>query len=354
MSKTIKRFLLAGLMSLSAAAIAIEFKADAPQRYTVVKGDTLWGISERFTNDPWQWPEIWYQNTQIQDPHLIFPGDEIGLVSIDGETRLTVTKRGDASRTVKLAPGTVKMQPTVRVEPIESAIPAIPMDAIQGFLRNHRVVAPEVLANAPRILSGAERHLLIGAGGRAYARGDFGDEVASVYAVYRQGQVYRDPQTREVLGLEALDIGIARVEAVNDDIVTIELERTNQQVAIGDRLLPTEDRAVQSRFVPKAASKPVNGQILAVSGGVSQVGQFDVVVLNRGERDGLEAGSVLLINKAGEVVYDRAAGERVQLPAERAGTMMVFRTFEKLSYALVMRATRPLSVGDRFETPDSN
>ncbi|QQD20260.1 LysM peptidoglycan-binding domain-containing protein [Venatoribacter cucullus] len=345
MSKTIKGILLAGLMGLSAGAMALTLKSDAPERYVVKKGDTLWGISERFTNDAWQWPEIWYLNEKIENPHLIFPGDELSLVMINGEMRLTVTKRGEASRTVKL-------QPTARVEPIESAIPAIPQDAIRGFLRHNRVVAPAELDNAPRIISGEDARLMMGAGGKVYARGEFGEEVSAAYGVFRRGQVYRDPQTNEVLGLEATDIGQGRVEAKDGDIVTLELERTNQQVAIGDLLLPTEDRALLANYYPKAPAKALNGQILAVSGGVTQVGQYDVVVLNRGERDGLEAGSVLLVKKTGNVVYDRVAGERVQLPDERAGTVMVFRTFEKMSYGLVMRATRPLRVGDKIENPN--
>ena len=353
MSKTIRGILLAGLMGLSAASLALDLKTDAPQRYVVKKGDTLWDISERFANDPWQWPQIWYLNDQIENPHLIFPGDELGLVQVGGETRVTVTQRGDASRTVKLTPGTVKMQPTARVEPIESAIPAIPQDAIRGFLRQHRVVEPQVLDKAPRIISGTDARIMMGAGGNVYARGEFGEQVAAAYGVFRRGQVYRDPQTNEVLGLEALDIGQGRVLAKENDIVTLELERTNQQVSIGDLLLPTEDRPLLANYYPKAPLKEVHGQILAVSGGVTQVGQYDVVVLNRGERDGLEAGSVLLVKKVGNIVYDRVAGERVRLPDERAGTVMVFRTFEKMSYGLVMRATRPLRVGDKIENPNN-
>ncbi|WP_419812422.1 LysM peptidoglycan-binding domain-containing protein [Bacterioplanoides sp.] len=351
MSKTLKRLLFAGLVSVSATAAALEVKSDAPQRYVVKDGDTLWDIAERYTDDAWQWPEIWYQNNQIKNPHLIFPGDVIGLVTINGETKATVMKRGVASRTVKLSPGTVKLQPTARVEPIESAIPAIPLDAIRGFLRDHRVVETDELAAAPRILSGDDGHLIMGSGNRVYARGDYGDEPAAAYGVFRQGQVYRDPETKEVLGLEALEVGLARVNAVDGDIMTLLLERTTQNVNIGDRLLETEDRELITRYYPKPPSKDVTGQILAVSGGVTQVGQFDVVVINRGDRDGVEPGSVLLIEKAGNVVYDKIAGEKVRLPNTRAGTLMVFRTFEKLSYALVMRATSPLRVTDRFVTP---
>lgn len=351
MSKTFKRLLTAGLLLLSAQISALTLLPDAPEQYVVVKGDTLWDISERFTSNPWQWPEIWYINEQIENPHLIFPGDILGLMMIDGQTRVGVVQRGVASRTIKLSPGLVKLQPVARVEPIESAIPAIPVGAIQGFLRDHRVVAQEDLQGAPRILSGDDDHLVMGAGSRAYARGDFGSSNSAAYGVFRRGQVYTDPETDEVLGLEALDVGLARVDSLEGDIATLNLERTNQQVVVGDLLLPTEDRDLVTQFFPKSPKRKLAGRILAVSGGVSQVGQFDVVVINRGERDYLEAGDVLVLKKKGAVVYDRTAGEQVRLPEERAGSLMVFRTFGKLSYALVMRATRSLRVGDKFESP---
>jgi len=350
MSKTIKRLLIAGLMCLSTTAIALDLKTDAPQRYTVQKGDTLWDISERFTDEAWQWPEIWYLNPQIENPHLIYPGDEIGLITVGGQQRVGVTQRGDTSRTVKLSPGDVKLMATARVEPIESAIPAIPMDAIRGFLRNHRVVDPAELAAAPHVISGVDEHLLMGAVSAIYARGKV-DQVASAYSIFRKGQVYKDPETDEILGLEATDIGLGRVTKTEGDIMTLMLEKTNQQVAVGDRLLETEDRSLASSFIPKAPAQEVIGTILAVSGGVSQVGQYDVVVLNRGKRDGLEQGSVLLIEKAGVMVYDREAKEKVRLPREEAGSMMVFRVFDKMSYALIMRAVRPLRVGDMFNSP---
>ena len=353
MSKTIKGILIAGLMGLSVGVSALTLKADAPQTYVVKKGDTLWGISERFTSDPWQWPEIWYQNDQIKNHHLIYPGDEIGLIQVNGETRLTVTRRGDASRTYKMSPGTVKMQPTARVEPIESAIPAIPQDAIQGFLSHNRVVAVEELDNAPKVIAGADGRLIMGAGGKLYARGDFGEDVARAYGIYRKGQVYVDPETEEVLGLEATEIGVGSVSGYDGDIVTLELERTVQQVSIGDVLLPTDDREIISNYYPKPPKDSLTGQILAVDGGVSQVGQFDVVVINRGEREGLEPGSVLLIKRKGEIVYDRTAGERVRLPAERAGSLLVFLAYEKMSYGLIMRATRPLRVGDEVVGPNN-
>ena len=351
MSKTIKRLLVTGLMCLSAGASALELRADAPERYTVQKGDTLWDIAERFTGNAWEWPEIWYQNDQINNPHLIYPGDMIGLIDVDGQKKLTVMERGQASRTIKLRPGDVKMSPSARVQPIEAAIAAIPMDAIQGFLRDHRIVEPEELAKAPYIVSGADGRVLMGAGTKVYARGKVDGQLASAYGIFRKGDVFVDPVTDEVLGMEATDIGKASVETVEGDVITLMLEKTNQQVSTRDRLLETEDRELKSRFIPKAPGQRIAGEILAVTNGVSHVGQFDVVALNRGERDGMDVGHVMLIKKAGEVVYDPVEKEKIRLPAENAGSMMVFRVYEKMSYALIMRAQRPLKVGDYFESP---
>lgn len=344
MSKTFKNILTACLLGFSLNVLALDLKPNAPERYTVQKGDTLWGISEKFTDDAWQWPKIWYQNSQIENPHLIFPGDIIGLIRIDGKTRLTVINRGEASRTVKL-------QPSARIEPIESAIPAVPQDAIRGFLRHNQVTTAEELAKAPRIIAGREGRVMMGAKDKVYARGNLPEEIPASFGVFRRGVVYVDPLTRETLGLEAQEIGQAKVTANDDGILTLELTSTNQQVAAGDVLLPTRDRKLVANYYPKAPDTSLSGQILAVSGGVSQIGQYDVVVLNRGERDGLSEGHVLQINQLGAVVYDRVAGERVRLPDEQAGHLMVFRTYEKMSYALIMRATQAIRVGDKVINP---
>lgn len=345
MSKTFNSILTACLLGFSLNVLALDLKPDAPDRYTVVKGDTLWGISGKFTDDPWQWPEIWYQNNQIENPHLIFPGDIIGLVNINGERRLTVLNRGEASRTVKL-------QPTARIEPIESAIPAVPQDAIRGFLRHNQITTKEELAKAPRVIAGREGRVMMGAGDKIYARGNFPKEIPASYGIFRGGSAYIDPKTREVLGLEAQEVGKADVVDKDGDILTLELTATNQQVAAGDVLLPIKDRKLVANYFPKAPEAEIkDGVLLAVSGGVSQIGQYDVVVINRGEREGLEAGHVLQVNQLGAVVYDRVAGEKVRLPSEKAGTLMVFRTYEKMSYGLIMRATQAMRVGDRVVNP---
>ncbi|MFO5909259.1 peptidoglycan-binding protein, partial [Pseudomonas aeruginosa] len=171
------------------------------------------------------------------------------------------------------------------------------------------------------------------------------------YGIFRQGKVYIDPKTKEVLGINADDIGGGEVVATEGDVATLALTRTTQEVRLGDRLFPTEERAVNSTFMPGEPSREVKGEIIDVPRGVTQIGQFDVVTLNRGQRDGLAEGNVLAIYKVGETVRDRVTGESVKIPDERAGLLMVFRTYKKLSYALVLMASRPLSVTDRVQNP---
>ena len=344
MSKTIKYLLMAGLMFLTASASALQLKPDAPQRYVVVKGDTLWDISGRFIGNPWEWPEIWYMNEQIENPHLIYPGDVIELVNVNGEMKLMVTSRGQGSRTVKLSP-------TARVEPIDNAIPAIPMDAIQGFMRNHQVLDRKGFEDLPYVVAGEDGRVMMGAGTKVYGRLPKEKVAMESYGIFRKGQLYRDPETKEVLGVEATEIGSATVMSMEGPIMTLMLQKTNQQVNAGDYLIQSEVREPRANFIPKASDLPVQGQILSVNNGVVSVGQFDVVALNRGSRDGIETGHVMLVKKAGDKVYDPVTKKKIRLPAEEAGRMMVFRVFDKMSYALIMNATSPLSVGDLFESP---
>ncbi len=319
-----------------------------PEVYTVVKGDTLWDISGKFLERPWLWPEIWRVNPQINNPHLIYPGDRIRLVYVEGQPQL-VLERGEAGRTVRLSPGTDKLSPKVRYEPLESAIPTIRLDAIQAFLVQNRIVAPSVLNNAPYVVQGDSERLVLGAGDRLYVRGVLPESES--FNVVRTGPLYVDPDTQEVLGREATYIGLGQAVAQDDDIATMYMTDTREEVQIGDRVLPTEERRVDSTFFPSAPEGEVRGQIISVFGGVSQVGQFDVVVINRGEREGVAVGNVMAIYKKGALARDRIANETIRLPSERAGLLMVFRTFEKLSYGLVMMTERPLAIYDEVRNP---
>ena len=273
------------------------------------------------------------------------PGDTLSLVYVDGQPRL-VLNRGESR-------GTIKLSPKIRSTPIAEAIPTIPLDKINSFLLANRIVDDEkTFTSAPYIVAGNAERIVSGTGDRIYARGKFADGQPA-YGIFRQGKVYIDPKTKEVLGINADDIGGGEVVATEGDVATLALTRTTQEVRLGDRLFPTEERAVNSTFMPGEPSREVKGEIIDVPRGVTQIGQFDVVTLNRGQRDGLAEGNVLAIYKVGETVRDRVTGESVKIPDERAGLLMVFRTYKKLSYALVLMASRPLSVTDRVQNPDS-
>jgi len=328
--------LLAAVVTIAAEA---PFNEDIPDRYTVVKGDTLWDISERFLRDPWLWPEIWYVNPQIRNPHLIYPGDIISLIYIDGRPRLTVERGRD-----------VKLTPEIREVPHAEAIPAIPLEAVNNFLSRTRVVQPGELEMAPHVVAGYEKKLLSGESDDFYARGDL-DEGIEFFGIYRKGDPYVDPETGEMLGIRAEDIGSSRLKSQEGEISSHAAIRSTQEIRVGDRLLPNEERRLDPSFFPKAPEATIEGVIMAVEGGVSQVGHLDVVAINRGERDGLEVGNVLAVYKAGERIKDRVKGDIIVLPEERAGLLMVFRTYEKMSFGLILHADRPLAVKDKVRNP---
>jgi len=345
-------FLIVGLVN----AADTPFRDSHPESYTVVKGDTLWGIAETFLEDPWKWPEIWHANDQIANPHLIYPGDVIRLVYIGGQPKLTVVERtqvqdtGDTHVVRKLEDGTVKLSPKPRVSKIESVIPAIPLDAVQSFLVDNRVVNEEDLEGAPYVIAGADSRIVLGGGDKMYVRGILeGDQVA--YGVFRKGAVFEDPDTGEVLGWEAKRLGLSKVLDVDGDISTLSLLESNMDIRIGDRLLPTVERKVDSVFYPRSPVVDVDGKIIHVFSGVRNVSQYNVVVINRGQRENVAVGDVLAILREGERVRDRFTSELVQLPPERAGLMIIFRTFEKVSFGLVLKAEKTLKVLDRVRNP---
>jgi len=334
-------FLLGALTAQSVFA-SPELNPNHPDRYTVVKGDTLWDISERFLKSPWLWPEVWHANPQIANPHLIYPGDVIGLIYINGQPRLTTLKAGPNN-------GVVKLSPKIRSTPISTAIPTIPLDAISSFLSQNRIVQPEEMEAAPYVLIGKEQHLITGAGDTVFARGQTQGE--EKLAVYRSGDTYVDPDTNEFLGLEAKSIATGAVKAVDGEVISLDILRSSEELRQGDRLLPTEDRVINSTFTPSKPEGDVRGQMIAVDSGVGNIGQYNVVVINRGEREGVKEGNVFAIYKNGGIVRDPYTREKIELPSERAGLLMVFRVFEKLSYGLILQATRPLAVMDEVRTP---
>jgi len=340
-----KLFFICSVLFLAASQVSMaspELAEGHPDKYTVVKGDTLWDISQAFLKSPWLWPEIWHANPQVTNPHLIYPGDIIGLIYINGEPRITIVKPGPDN-------GVVKLSPKIKSSPISTAIPTIPLDAIASFLSQNRIVTAVELEAAPYVLIGREQHLITGAGDTVFARGDV--KGAERMGVYRSSETYIDPVTEEFLGLEAKSIATAGVGDINDEVVTLSILRSNEELRQGDRLLPTEDRVINSTFTPSKPDGDVRGQMISVDSGVSNIGQYNVVVINRGEREGIVEGNILAIYKSGGLVRDPYTKESIELPAERAGLLMVFRVFEKLSYGLILRATRPLAVMDEVRTP---
>ncbi|GAB3395536.1 LysM peptidoglycan-binding domain-containing protein [Azotobacter armeniacus] len=341
MRKSLLALLLAAGSSLAQAEL--QLREGHPQSYTVVRGDTLWDISGKFLRAPWQWPQLWHVNPQIENPHLIYPGDVLSLVYVDGQPRLMLNR--GASR------GTIKLSPQIRRTPMVHAIPTIPLEKINSFLLSNRIVdGAAQFQDAPYVVAGNAERVVSGAGDRVYARGDFSAGEAA-YGLFRQGKTYVDPETKEVLGINADDIGTGEVVAEEGDIVTLVLNRSTQEVRIGDRLFPTEERAVNSTFMPSEPAAAIDGVILDVPRGVTQVGNFDVVTLNRGSQDGLAEGNVLAVYKTGETVRDRITGEPVKIPDERSGLLMVFRTYERLSYGLILTASRQLALMDKVRNP---
>ncbi len=323
---------------------------DQPGVHIVVRGDTLWDISGRFLTQPWRWPEIWRVNPEIENPHLIYPGDVIRLRWMDGEPVLEL-ERGDPGRTVRVIPAnTERMQPRVRYEDMVSAIPSIDLEAVGPFLTGNRIVGLAELEAAPYVIQGESGRLLTGAGDRMYARGEFG-EVGDAFSVVRRALTLVDPDTGDMLGLEAEEVGAARITSLDADIATMAVTGSREDIRIGDRLLPMEERALEPRFFPSAPDALVKGRIIRVLSGVTQVGQYSVVALNVGGREGLAPGNVLAIRQQGALVRDRERNEQIRLPSEEAGLLMVFRVFDRVAYGLVLESRRPLAVLDEVVNP---
>ena len=333
---------------------------NAPSTYTVIKGDTLWDISGKFLKEPWRWPEIWNMNReQIKDPHWIYPGDVISLsFDADGRPRLSLNGAGRGTG------GTVRLSPSIRIDKLSQAIPSIPARVIGPFLTLPLVVEAGALAGAPKIISADDDRVVIGAGNKAYAVG-LQAEQGTRWQVYRPGKALIDPATRELLGYEATYLGDARVSRFGE-ASTIDVVKSTQEINKGDRLTPAAEGSIPS-YSPRSPDIDIKGAIISMVGGVSEGGQYSVVVLNLGKREGMEVGHVLATLRSGAIVststegYNSSAAasgmsgpsipRKVKLPDERNGLLFVFRVFDKVSYALVMSSSRSVRVGDAVQTP---
>jgi LysM repeat protein len=328
---------------------------NAPDSYVVKRGDTLWGIAKVFLRDPWFWPELWQVNKQIQNPHLIYPGDTLRLVYIDGRPRVTLQRgameRGDSAR----------VMPRVRSEPLESAVTTIPYATVAAFMSKPSVLANEQIKGAPYVFATRNSHVVISNGDTLYARGfQSPAETGMHYNVIRVGDPLRDPDDNRIVGYDGIFTGSGHVTRGGDP-ATLIMTESSRETEPGDKLF-AGGVDVPLDFIPSSPKTKINGRIMAVSDGVTVIGQYQVVVINRGARDGLAPGNVLAVFVAGGYVRDtvdkgylggmsRLGAKNVRLPDERTGTFMVFKTFDQISYGLIMEAKDIIRVQDIVENP---
>lgn len=353
---SMKKLLAVALLVFASGTFAANpaLNPNHPDTYTVVKGDTLWDISGRFLRDPWRWPDVWHVNPQVKNPHLIYPGDVLALTyDANGKPVIKRIKRGRP--TVKLSPG-------LRSEKLHRAIPTIPLDAIQQFLSRPLVVSEQEINESPYIVETAGEHVVVGAGDKIYVRG-LKDNKSAKYSIYRPGQVYTNPDVSEdekepeVLGHEAIFVGEGQLTYFRQDeeVSTLAITSSTREAKRGDLIFPINDDDYNEQFLPHAPANEVEGTIIAVFDGVTQIGQHNTVVINKGAREGMEVGHVLTVFRRGEtisdVVTENIRDDVVKLPDEQAGTVLVYRVAEKVSFALVMEATRAMHVFDAVRKP---
>lgn len=365
-------FLISGLAGAQPSQGPLAIKRDAPDRYVVVRGDTLWGISQRYTDSPWRWPELWSMNKdQIRNPHLIYPGyviildrEKARLSIASGESGAPAVTSGSgvtSGTTDTPAPvlpsGTVKLSPRVRAESLaKQEIPSIPAGLIEPFLTRPLVIEPDGLDKAPTIIGTQANRVILAEGNSAYVRG-IGQSSEETWYVYRKGGPLVDPDTNKTLAYEAIYLGTAQLTRPGEP-ATVRLSTSLQEVGAGDKLVAA-GRAVAPNYAPHAPSVHLTGRVMTIYGGLGKVGEagdHSIITINRGKADGLEIGHVLALYSQGGTARDvtkarSASDANIQLPDERSGLVFVFRVFERVSYALVMNVTRPVNTLDVVQTP---
>lgn len=378
---SMKTRIISLLLVMSSCALPVlsgaqDLKADAPDRYTVQRGDTLWGISGRYLTSPWNWPRLWGMNReQVRNPHRIYPGDVLVLDRASG--RLHVEARADA------------MSPRVRTADIAETVPTIPPSAIEAFISRPMVIGENELDSAPNIMATEESRVVVGAGNIAYVKGLTQDKGANWY-IYRRGDKLVDPDSGATLGYLGQYLGDAVVRQFGE-VSRIEITKSVQEIYTGDRLVPVSKEAPLFAYVPRAPNSAVKGRVMSLNDNLFETGRYSVVSLSRGAKDGLEAGHVLALyrsstasryslrtsailgrtgptgndgrrpyheeqlNVRNSPIYNRPPlideADIAKIPAERYGLVMVFRTFERASFALVMQASLPVAIDDVFSTP---
>jgi len=370
-----------GLITLVFADV-VDLNPTRPERYVVQKGDTLWDISSRFLRDPWRWASVWKINEQIKNPHLIYPGDVIMLTYVDGKPQLTVVREQampEPAPTTTPAPGdiapgdtvatesakpieeaagetpsgmkVVRLKPRAYASPIKEAIPTISPDVILPFLTETHIVERGELERAGYVMIGRGDRVALGNGQEFYARGFKKREpLSEYYQLFRQGSALRDPVTNELLGYQTSYLGDAKLMEPGDPAKFL-LTRSKLEVLATDRLIEVPPKAALPYYYPRSPDKKVNGQILAVLNGVQELGQGAIVALNLGRREGIEEGHVLRILRHAGKRKDPVTRYEIKMPDEETGLLMVFRVFEKVSYALIMDSTESVHLLDAVRTP---
>ncbi len=309
-----------------------------PNEYMVKVGDTLWDIAATFLKDPWYWPEIWYVNPEIENPHLIYPGDVLGLVTIDGTQRVT-----------NIRASTYRMSPQARITPLTEAISSIPYEAVSAFLTTGVVLEKKQSEALPYILETRGDHLLAASGNDVYVRGLSGEVPGTRFSIIHVGDPLIDPDNNRLVGYQGIFIGAGTLQRGGDP-ATVRLTQSTQEALFGDRLL-SESVDIPLNFFPSAPTNVIDGRIMSVVNGVTQIGQYQVIVINRGARDGLAVGDILSVFMKGQVVKDRVKGGSALLPDEQAGTVMIFKVYDDIGYALVMEATQAIHIHDAVRNP---
>lgn len=352
-------------ISANIYADTLALNPEHPEKYTVVKGDTLWDISGKFLQHPWQWKELWKTNTQIKNPHLIYPNDTIYFRVVNGEPQLSLSRPANMMQSDKpcilkpqeyekgretfLLDKNNKVLPCIRESELEQPINLIPHDKISAFLTSPKIVSPEELENAPYVIGFNEGHLLAGAGDKVYVK-NLTEKNQNTYTIYRTGETYHDANTQEMLGVEARYIASATLTN-DDDPATLLITKGTHEVRKGDRIMPSPDVENTLNFFPKPPQDLIHGHIIGVKDGMALIGLYSVVVIDKGSADGLIAGHELTIYRKGKRIVDPVKDtEDVKLPDEVAGKIMVFRVFERLSYALVMEAKHDIHRLDEVNT----
>ncbi len=339
-------FLLVPL-SIFAEQAPEKIKPGHPQQYTVKKGDTLWDIAGIFLTEAWYWPEVWKANPHVKNPHLIYPGDILKLIYVDGRAYLT-----------RIGKATIRLSPEIKMEELDRAIPTIPLDIIAPYMTKNLILNASEYLQLPYIVGILDQHISAGTNDLIYVMGLPEDDKHTTYGIYRRGDAYHDPSKKKtVLGYEAVYLGEAHVERRGHP-ATLFIKKSKAEILKGHRIIPiNNNKIVNANFHPQASLLQRSGRIigvltLGIQPGVTMVGDSDVVIIDVGLEDGIEIGDVFNIYKKGPIVDDPIhANKYVKLPDEINGNLMVFRSFNRLSYALIMGAQSTLKVGDVIQSP---